>query len=186
MRAVVLFGGPRKNGNTMKLTERFMDGLKSSGCEIDFIDAANLKVSSCTGCLYCEKYGNCVINDEMQNIYDKIDNSNIIVLSSPIYFASVTSQLKAVIDRFQTLYSRRYVLKTDNNIKRDGYLIFTAGGKNEKMIDAITLTAKYFMLSCSASLKDVVYALGTDEEPVEKKPFILETAYEKGLIAGRG
>lgn len=90
MKAVILNGCTRKNGKTEKLLESFIKGLKDSNCEVEIIDAIKTKASPCTGCLSCEKTGNCVINDDMQDIYKKVEECDIIVLASPVYFASVT------------------------------------------------------------------------------------------------
>lgn len=183
MKAVVLHGSPRKNGETIRITESFIRGLEDSGCRVEFIDACRIRVKPCIGCLCCEKNGECVIRDDMDNIYKIIEESDIVVLSSPVYFASVTAQLKSVIDRCQTLFSRRYIIKRKSK-KKDGYLIFTAGGKNEKMIDAMELLGKFFMLSCNGSIKESIYALGTDEVPVQDRADIIKRAYETGLKAG--
>lgn len=183
MKAVVLHGSPRKNGETIKLTKKFIEGLEDSGCEVDFIDACRVNVRPCTGCLYCEKGGECVIRDDMDDIYRIIEESDIVVLSSPVYFASVTAQLKSVIDRCQTFHSRRYVLKEESK-KRDGYLIFTAGCNNNKMVDSMELLGKFFFLSCNGTIKESIYALGTDEVTTKDRQDLLQRAYESGLRAG--
>lgn len=186
MKAVILFGGPRDNGNTRALTQSFLNGLTDANCSVEFIDVTKLKINPCIGCLKCEKDGDCFINDDMTYVYSKVEESDIVVLSSPIYFATVTSQLKMVIDRFQSFYSKKYILKKENSNEKIGYLIFTAGGNNIKIIDCISLTAKFFMLSCNAILKDIIYALGTDEKEVIKREDVLKSAYNKGLFAVRG
>lgn len=183
MKAVVLFGSPRKKGETWGISERFMRGLEDSGCEVEFVDACRVKVRPCTGCLGCEKNGECVIRDDMDRIYKIIEECDIVVLSSPVYFASVTAQLKSIVDRCQALFSRRYILKREIK-KKDGYLIFTAGGKNSRMIDAMELLGKFFMLSCNGYIKESIYALGTDELSVYERVDLLERAYEAGLKAG--
>jgi multimeric flavodoxin WrbA len=186
MKAIIFSGCPRKNGNTMQLTNKFIEGLRESGCEVEFIDTNKLNIRPCVSCGNCERAGSCSINDDMQEIYKKTEESDIIVLTSPVYFASVSAQLKILIDRFQVFYNRRYVLKIDEGTKRKGYLIFTAGLKNEKMIDCMSILAKFFMLSCSAKLMEPIFAIGTDDVQVKDKPELLEKAFNMGLEAGRG
>lgn len=181
MRAVILTGCLRKNGHTNALLNKFIKGLKDSNCEIDIIDTVKISAGACTGCLSCEKTGNCIINDDMQEVYKKIELSDIVVLASPVYFASVTSQLKAVIDRCQTLYSRRYVLKQNTEVTKKGYLIFTAGLTNTKEIDAMEILAKFFMLSCNSTLEKMIYAMNTDREEIGKAK--LDEAYKEGKNA---
>jgi multimeric flavodoxin WrbA len=185
MKAIIFSGSPRKHGNTMQLVNRFIDGLRESGCEVEFIDTTKLNISPCIGCGACEQKGNCFMDDDMKEIYEKTEESDIIVLASPVYFASVTAQLKTMIDRFQAFYSRRYVLKLEREVKRKGYLIYTAGLKNDKIYDCMYLLSKFFMLSVDADLQEPIYAKDTDEVPVFGRIDILEKAYEAGLEAGR-
>lgn len=181
MKALVLKGCTRKNGKTDKLLNSFLKGLEDSKCRVEIIDAVENKVSPCTGCLYCEKTGNCIIKDDMQEIYKKVEESDIIIIASPVYFASVTAQLKAMIDRFQTLFSRRYILKTNTETKRKGYLVFTAGLTNPKEIVAMEVLAKFTMLSCNSTLEEMIYAMNTDHEEISEEKF--KEAYELGRKA---
>ncbi|KMT22692.1 flavodoxin family protein [Clostridium cylindrosporum] len=182
MKALIFTGNTRKHGKTEKLLKSFVDGLKDSGCSVEIIDAVKTRVSPCTGCLSCEKTGQCVIKDEMQEIYNKVEESDILVLASPVYFASVTAQLKTMIDRFQALFSRRYILKTNTETKRKGYLVFTAGLTNPKEIVAMEVLAKFFMLSCNSTLEEMIYAMNTDHEEIAEEKF--KEAYEIGKKAG--
>lgn len=185
MKVLILSGNPRKNGNTMRITNRFIDGVVKCGGQVEFIDTTSLNVKPCTGCLFCENKGECSIKDDMAYVYEKIIESDAVVLSSPVYFASVSAQLKTVIDRCQMLFSRRYVLKNAVDKKRDGYMIFTAGGSNEKMIASMELLGKFFFLSCNGVLKESIFALGTDNMPVEEQAEVLNSAYLKGCeVAG--
>lgn len=183
MKAVVIHGSPRENGNTIKLTKSFISGLNDNGCSVEFYDAAKLNITPCIGCLKCETIGNCVFNDKMQQIYDSISSCDIIVLSSPVYFASFSSQIKTVMDRCQTLYSRRYKMGIENEMNKKGYLIFTAGCSNKKMIASMELTAKFFFLSCSAKLTDTIYVLNTDNKPVIDNQELFKEVYNKGFNA---
>ncbi|KRQ87251.1 Iron-sulfur flavoprotein [Caloramator mitchellensis] len=178
MKALVLFGSPRR-GNTYKLTESFKKGLEERNIQVEFIDVTKLNISHCKSCDFCLKNKGCIFKDDMEQIYTKIYESDIIVLASPVYFGTVTSYLKVLIDRCQPLYNRRFVLNIEDKVKRKGVLIFTAGRKNKKMVDAMELVAKYFLFSCNADLNEVIYCLNTDENDIEGA--ILETAYERAL-----
>lgn len=186
MKAVVLNGSPRINGNTNHLLKYFIDGFKAAAGEIEIINTVNINIRPCNGCLKCEETGTCIIRDYMDEIYSKVDQADVIVLSSPVYFASFSAQLKTVIDRFQANFSRKYILRHKDDRKRKGYLIFTAGGKNEKMILSMELGAKFFFLSCNASLEGMLYALGTDSETVFSMDELLQRAYQTGYDAALG
>lgn len=183
MKVLVLSGNTKMNGNTMMLTNRFTDGVKSCGGEVEFIDTTRLNIKPCTGCLYCEKKGECIIKDEMNEVYNRIIESDIIVLSSPVYFASVSAQLKTVVDRCQMLFSKNFRLKSNMDKKKIGYIIFTAGGNNKDMVLSMELLARFFFLSCRGVLKKSIFALGTDNETVDKRAELLDEAYKEGCEA---
>lgn len=92
-----------------------------------------------------------------------IDGADIIVLSSPVYFASFSSPLKILIDRLQVMYARNYVLKNQNLFTKKGIFVFTAGRSNKNMVDAVILQAKYVFLSLNARLIQTIYQLNTDQ-----------------------
>lgn len=173
MKVLVLFGSPRKK-YTYELTKAFLEGLDKD-TEVEFIDTTKLNISHCRGCNYCLKEMKCIIKDDMEDIINKIEDADMIVLSSPVYFGTVTSSLKVLIDRCQPLYNKRFVLGVEDTIKKKGVLIFTAGGKNKKMIDSMNLVAKFFMLSCGAELVNTIYCLNTDEIGLDKE--VLQRAY---------
>ena len=102
MKALVIFGNTRSKSNTKALAEVFADALSAKGVEVTKVSLIDKTVQTCVGCDKChtvtESYG-CVINDDMQNIADQILQSDLVVLSSPIYSWMPTPPLKAVMDR---------------------------------------------------------------------------------------
>lgn len=114
-------GSPRAYGNCMTLAEGLVSRATSLGCkctvaaplkELGFDETSSAftsfkGVEGCRSCGGCHKTGVCVINDAMRSIYPALERVDGVVWISPTYFGSVSAQLKAVIDRFQALYSRR-------------------------------------------------------------------------------
>lgn len=99
-KVLLLEGSPRKNGNTAALCDSFVQGAEEGGNSVERIFVRNLKVGGCFGCEACRRNGGvCVQQDDMGKIYDAMDKADVIVFSSPVYFYSWTSQMKAVIDR---------------------------------------------------------------------------------------
>lgn len=185
MKAIVINGSPRRNGNTDLLAAEFVKGLVNGGAEIEEIYTSAINIAPCSGCLYCESSGECTIQDDMQECYKKITESDIIIITSPIYFASVTAQLKTFIDRCQLMFSRKYKLGLSNQNKKIGYFIFTAGSENKAMVEAVKLLAKFFMLSVNAELFDMIYVLGTDKRSIKDNQKKLSETYEKGYSAAK-
>ncbi len=99
MNVLIFSGSPRKKGNTEILIENVVNGISEAGSTCEVVRLAEQKIHPCIGCGGCEKEGNCVIDDDMQNLYKKIAVADRIIIASPIYFYGVTAQTKAFIDR---------------------------------------------------------------------------------------
>ena len=99
-RVLILSGSPRKGGNSDILCDEFLRGAQDAGRKAEKIRVAEKKVAPCSGCYYCSTHGGaCVHKDDMADILQKMIDADVIVLSSPVYFYSISAQLKAVIDR---------------------------------------------------------------------------------------
>jgi multimeric flavodoxin WrbA len=97
---LILTGSPRKNGNSDMLADAFIKGAQEKGYTVNKIEAAKLNVSGCNACDMCwTKDGACVQSDNMAEIEPLIENADMLVLVSPLYFYGISAQLKAVIDR---------------------------------------------------------------------------------------
>ncbi len=124
MKSVSFLGSPRLNGNTAALLNAVIDGMKSTGdIENEYVFLQEKKISPCNGCNGCKKNesGRCVVSDEMQDIYPIIERSDIIILATPIYWWSVTAQMKLLIDR---LYGMSFKCGTKKVV-----LLMTYGGE---------------------------------------------------------
>ena len=122
-RVLILSSSPRKNGNSDTLCHNLMSGAKDSGNEVVEIFINDKNINYCKACAYCEKHnGVCTIKDDMVDIIKEIFASDVIVFASPVYFYSISGQLKTLIDRLVTAYR----LITNKEV----YYIFAAGDKN--------------------------------------------------------
>jgi len=90
---------PRNNGNTEILVKEALDSARSLGAETEMIKVTDINITPCDGCESCDITGECKIEDDMQDIYTKLLQSDGIIFGSPVYFWSVTAQAKAIIDR---------------------------------------------------------------------------------------
>ena len=101
MRLLVINASPKgERSNTMNITRAFVSGFPDD-TEIDAVELYKKNVKACTGCYYCWKSGTgvCKIKDDVKKIHDKIYRADIIIISFPLFFFGVPSQLKALIDR---------------------------------------------------------------------------------------
>jgi multimeric flavodoxin WrbA len=100
MKVVGILGSPRgKHSFTRKLLESALDGVRNEGAETEVIDITKLDIQYCKGCSACYKTQSCVIKDDFQSVYNKMLEADGILLSSPVYFNSVSAQLKTFMDR---------------------------------------------------------------------------------------
>ena len=107
MKILVLNGSPTPNGNTIALANAFKEGAESKGHEVNIVNVAHKKVNGCLACNYCHNAskGMCVQKDDMQEIYPLIQEADMIVFASPIYYFIMSAQLEAVIHRFYAINS---------------------------------------------------------------------------------
>lgn len=89
----------RKNSRTLKLVQAVLNGAQTQGAEIELVDICALNINYCMGCEVCFAKGECIHADDLNELVDKMLNSDGIVLGSPVYMHGVTAQLKTVIDR---------------------------------------------------------------------------------------
>ncbi len=99
---LAICGSAAKNSSTKKLLETALAAAAANGAQTEYIAAAKLTIHGCMGCNYCKKSDKktiCLQKDDMLPLYDKIQDSDIIILGSPIYFGDATGQMKCFIDR---------------------------------------------------------------------------------------
>jgi len=100
-KVLILMGSPRKTGNSAVLAEHLANGAMGVGAHVETLYIHGMDINPCTGCDECqgEDANGCVINDGMQDVYGKLREADSLIFASPIYWFSVTAQLKMVIDR---------------------------------------------------------------------------------------
>lgn len=99
MKVVGLVCSPRKSGNTEILVREALAAVQEAGGETELITVAGKKIAGCDGCERCLSTGVCRIEDDMQYIYQALVSADGIIFGTPAYFANVSSQAKAVVDR---------------------------------------------------------------------------------------
>lgn len=121
MKILVLNGSPRPNGNTAAMVAAFADGARESGHEVNIINVCQKKIAGCLACEYCHTKGNgkCIQNDDMQEVYPILEEAEMIVLASPVYYHSFTGQLQCAVNRI-------YALDKPKNLKKAA-LILSSG-----------------------------------------------------------
>lgn len=103
MKILGIMGSPRRGGNTELLLEGALEEAQKDGATISNISLREKKIAPCNGCLKCTRTGRCTIKDDMQEIYEKMIESDGIIWATPVYFWSMSGQTKVVMDRTYSL-----------------------------------------------------------------------------------
>ena len=124
-RVLVITGSPRKNGNSNKLAAAFAGGAIAAGHEVEILDACTLKMDGCHGDASCHERGYCGLKDDGVLLHEKMCWADVLVLVTPVYWKSFTSQIKKVVDRLYPFSAPKpraactvkesYLLATANN-----------------------------------------------------------------------
>lgn len=179
MNILAVQGSPRLNKNTDILLEKFLEGVKDKNekCKINKIFLQEKNIQFCKACNACknEEIGHCIINDDMQEIYPLISDVNILVLATPVYWWSMSAQLKTFIDRIYGLSNKKQ-LKGKKCV-----LLMTYGGalpnEGPRIVEE---TIKEICNYIGLEFVDV-YGVCTDEEvQVSDNPKAQEEVYRLG------
>ena len=185
MKVLGIAGSPRRGGNTDLLVAEVMKGAASRGAEVRTIILNDLKIAPCQHCDGCLETGRCKVDDDMQMVYRELEQADRLVLASPVYFMGVTAQTKAMIDRCQALWVRKYILKlplsNNSQKKRRGIFISVGGTRSANLFQPALATVKSFFTSIDITYAGELLLPGLDErKAIVKHPDALRQAFLAG------
>jgi multimeric flavodoxin WrbA len=182
LKVLGIMGSPRLKSNTDLLLDQALTGAESQGANIEKIVIDKLNITPCKEYYGCERDGNCVIRDDMDNIYPKLLDADAIIIASPMFFYGITGQLKSFIDRCQALWVRKHVLKQDiSSPQRKGIFIGVGATRGKQLFDGSILTMKYFFDAVGVTFADKLLIRGVDKRAeIKEHPTALTDAYELG------
>lgn len=130
MNILVLNGSPRPNGTTAAMVDAFAEGAKEAGHKLDVIPVCQKRIAGCLACEYCHTKGegHCIQKDDMQEVYPLLEEAEMIVLASPVYYHNFSGQLQCAINRI-------YALDKPRNLKKAA--LFLSSGDNHMYTGAI-------------------------------------------------
>lgn len=186
MKILGISGSPRKGGNSDILLEKALEGASASGCETEKIVLNDLNISPCQEEEY-EKVnddGLSIVADDIHTIFQKIKECDALILASPIFFGSLSSQTKIMIDRFQCVWVSKTMLKKDIfSDKKIGGLILVEATKREDFLDNARSIAGHFFATINVEKKGDVSCMGVDRKAsVLDKSEAIEAAYQMGKM----
>ncbi|RJQ55178.1 MAG: flavodoxin family protein [Nitrospiraceae bacterium] len=184
MKITAFCGSPRKNGNTELLLKEVVRGVEDAGFQADVFYLNLMNIKPCQDCGGCNETGECIIQDDMELIYAAIRASDRIVLASPVFFFSLSAQTKAMIDRCQSFWCEKYLLKRpleEGRFGRKGLLLLVGGMKKEIGVQCSGECARAFFRTVSVPEHETLSFLGIDAKgEILHHPAALKEAYEAG------
>ncbi len=182
MKILGINGSPRIGGNTDILLDKILEGAKSKGAKIEKVILNTLKFSPCQECENIRDDGTCIVEDDMQPLYKKIEQADVIILASPIFFGSLSAQTKMMIDRFQCAWRAKYILKKDIfNRSCKGAFISVEASDRKDFFDNAKSIVKNFFATINTDYNEELLCSGIDEKgKILKHPDILKKAFELG------
>jgi len=189
MRVVGIASSPREGGNSERLLVRFLEGTVERGAEATKLRTSALDIAPCRSCDQCHVDGTCAVADDAQRVLEQLIAADIIVLASPVYYAGLPSQAKALVDRCQPLWVRKYLLERTlpptpcGHLRRRGVFLCTAGNPQADF-SAIRATVQIFFDVLGAEPWAELCVPGLEApDSIMEHPTVLEQAYELGRRA---
>ncbi len=186
-RKVLIFkGSPRPNGNSAVLADQVAAGARHAGAQVESFLLHRMNIQPCDGCNTCESMidGYCIIQDDMQVLYPKLVAADAVLIASPVYWFNVSAQTKLLIDRFHALGSAGNSLLSG---KQFGIALtyedpdpFVSGAINP--IRSFQDMFRYLHIDFIG----MVYGTARDVGDIQKKPEVLQQAFELGIKMAQG
>jgi multimeric flavodoxin WrbA len=182
---VAVYGSPRRKGNTSLLLKQAVQGARDAGAAIEEFVLRDLKISPCLEIYACKREGECAIRDDFQMLRDKFLAARGLMIASPVFFYSVSAHTKIMMDRFQSLWVRKYWIdeppQEKRHFKRKGLFISVGATKGKRLFEGVELAMRYFFDTLDMALWRTLFYRGIDSEgDINCHPEYLKEAYEAG------
>ncbi len=186
MKVLGVLLSPHRHGNSAALLEAFLQGATAGGAKTELVDFPKLDVGGCRGCNACKETRKCILDDDMQPLYEKVADADIIAQASPVYFDQVTAQAKTFLDRLYCFIGLNQERWMPEGKKGAYFLDWEAGpgmSYGKDLLDWWKGRFEYYFRI------ETAYTLGVDstgKNPVSERKDLLATIREAGEKLARG
>ena len=196
MKVLGISTSPRLKGNSDILLREALAGAESTSAKVEYLRVCDLNIAPCVECNACYTTGRCRFEDDYQMVLDKMLNADRLIFASPIFFMTVCSQAKMLIDRGQCLWANKYVLKkplfqtgppTQRHVRRAGprdrraMVIAVGGSKSKKQFESVRLTMKVYFDVLEMKYVSNLFVNKIDKSgAIKKHPTALKEAFRLG------
>lgn len=166
MNVLGISGSPKRAGLTELLLDKALEGARSVGLLTEKIIVSELDIKPCRGDEGCSDTGECETGDDMKPIREKIGSAGAVIIATPIYFGSVSAQLKTMIDRFQPDWVAKYVLKkaAKKAGRAKGLLIGVAGQDKKEYFENARLVVRLLFATLNIDHSGELFLGGTNSK----------------------
>ena len=187
---IIVKGSPRKNGNSAILAEQVAAGAEAVGAEVESFYLHGLDIQPCDACDACQGVADldCVIEDDMQILYPKLREADAVVYASPIYWFTVSAQMKLFMDRCYGLGGDSDEIEYHALAGKRIGIVLTYGGDDpfdSGAVNAIRTFQDMFNY-IPAEIVGIVYGCALDAGEIRQNQEVMKEAYELGRELGSG
>ncbi len=178
-RLLALHLSPRRDSNSSRLLEVALAGAAEAGVEVISLWPIELNIEPCIACETCFSGAPCPIADDMPRVRELLESVDAVAIATPSYFYGIPSQAKALVDRCQPFWARKYIL-AETLPSRPAAVIEVAGSGGARAFDGINLTIKYFLDSIFIDMPEPLSFRHIDCEPKDLPEEALRAAADFG------
>ena len=177
---VIVNGSPRKTGNSATLAQQVAAGAEAAGAQVETYHLHGMEIAPCNACDACLKRDDpdCVIDDDMQILYPKLLDADAIVISSPIYWFTVSAQTKLFMDRCYAFEG-----PGENLLRDKRYAIVLAYGDSDPFNSGAVNALRTFqdgLAYIGAEIAGTVYGSASKPGEIAHNEALMEKAYQLG------
>jgi putative NADPH-quinone reductase len=186
IRVLGLAGSPRRHGNTELLLDSFLAAADQAGAQVEKVVVSQLDIAGCISCGGCWREGVCVVRDEFQQVNETLVASDVIALAAPLFFWNVPAQVKALIDRGQSQWARKFAVRkplppTLAGHKRRRGVFLCVGADARRYFEGVVWTVRSFFQVYEADYwGELLYNHIESKGEIERHPTALQEAYDLG------
>lgn len=170
-------GSPNLYGNTAKLVNEVLTGAYDSGAKTKLYNLANLNIKGCNACYRCQEDGKCAIEDDMQYLYNELQNSDALILGSPVYMWQMSAQTKLFVDRLMAFFNPDFSSRLEG---KKLVLAFTQANIDPEAIKPYLEHTEGLFHYLGFDIRGTIVAAGTDDFGIYGQPDVLIKARALG------
>lgn len=178
-KVLIISSSPRRNGNSEILCQQFASRAKEKGAKVEQLNLNDYSIQPCLACEYCRSHNNqCIRKDDANTVIQKMIDADIWVLASPVYFYSVSSQMKLLIDR---MFAREYEIREAKNRKVVYFIITSGASDKEQMVGTVESLRGFIRVLRTVDEGGIIYGTGA----FLKGDVLKHPAYQEAYLMGK-